>query len=65
MNLQCNYPDCNLRAAATWALVPLCRDHQEAIRTEVIRYYLTRGTYRRQTYERIRHLTPWGGASQK
>jgi len=62
---ECCYPVCGLRATATRALVPMCRGHQEAIRTEFIRYYLARGAYRRATYERIKHLPPWGGVSQK
>lgn len=58
----CKYPDCDKRARKTWALVPLCDEHYEAIRSETAWYYkgTTNATYADRTeYMKIAKLIPW------
>jgi hypothetical protein len=63
MDLKCKYPGCMARGKETWALVPLCDGHHEAIRWETIKFYegervKTDDGYRPE-YKKIAHLTPW------
>ena len=44
----------------TWATVPVCWRHREAIMIETLRFYWLGGKMERPEYEKIRHLTPWG-----
>lgn len=57
----CQYPDCKAAATRTWALVPLCQDHQSAIKAETLRYYAVHSvSYQdRVEYLKIMHLIPW------
>lgn len=58
--MECQYPGCNQAAAQSWALVPLCAEHQEAIRAETVKYYSRRITYHgRQYYMGIMPMIPW------
>lgn len=60
MTGRCKYPDCRKPAAATWALVPLCGDHREAIRAEAEAYYRGRLEYaERSDYLAISRMIPW------
>lgn len=56
----CQYPDCKAAATETWALVPLCEHHREAVRAETAQYYNRRITYHmRHFYMGIMPLIPW------
>lgn len=56
----CKCPDCESEATQTWALVPLCQDHFEAVKKETDLYYRKISAYSaRLTYMSIVHLIPW------
>lgn len=57
---KCKYPDCDLVAKASWALVPICFAHHELIETETFQHYNKRlGNAEREHYLKIKHLTPF------
>jgi hypothetical protein len=61
MKGKCQYPGCPAHASKTWALVPLCDGHHEAIRWETERFYFERiKRGEREHYAKIEALTPWG-----
>lgn len=56
----CKCPNCHSAATHTWALVPLCQEHFEAMKRETELYYKKRIAYAaRLTYISIIHLIPW------
>jgi hypothetical protein len=59
----CKYPDCSESTYGTWALVPLCKAHFEAIHKETFTYYrlITSKNEKRErpNYTKIAHLIPW------
>lgn len=50
---------CGQDADHTWALVPVCAKHRDALMAEAEIYYRNSGQTRRTLYERIRHLRVW------
>lgn len=57
---ECRCPNCNSAATHTWALVPLCQEHFEAVKQETHLYYKKRIAYSaRLTYMSISFLIPW------
>lgn len=61
MSEGCKYPACRKPASKSWALIPICESHYEAIRKETEKYYrkIIKNS-EREIYNRIKHLTPWG-----
>lgn len=60
MTHRCKYPGCQVRAAGTWALVPVCLQHREQLWNEALKYYAKRITAaERVEYRKIKHMTPW------
>jgi hypothetical protein len=65
--MRCNYPGCKYDASKTFALVDLCEAHEDAIRSETLKYYKKGKASRssseylqqRITYAKIMHLIPW------
>ncbi|TCN00896.1 hypothetical protein EV294_101346 [Paenibacillus sp. BK033] len=62
----CKYPGCKLRSHTTFALVPLCNEHNELIRKETVLYYTkkqnTKLAETRPEYRKIEMLIPWSQA---
>jgi hypothetical protein len=62
---KCKFPGCRKDATKTWALVDLCKEHQESIREETLQYYGQKiGTFHlsyeeRQYFSQIAYLIPW------
>lgn len=67
--MNCKYPSCHIDATHTWALVPLCQEHYEAIKTETETYYTSsmkgHELERRPQYMQISRLIPWSKDRQK
>ncbi|MOA57031.1 hypothetical protein D3C78_1811290 [compost metagenome] len=62
----CRFPGCTQRSDQTFALVPLCEEHAEAIWAETRDYYSKRlnaaEQYMRPLYRRIEMDIPWSRA---
>ena len=63
MQSKCQYPHCPLKQHGTFALVPLCRGHLQAIWDETHAYYKAnrQRNYERDRpeYHKISKLIPW------
>ncbi|WP_127580170.1 hypothetical protein [Paenibacillus koleovorans] len=56
----CKVPGCCEWATRTWATVPLCQAHRDAIEREHVKYYWGHITAdNRVTYKLIWRYTPW------
>jgi hypothetical protein len=62
----CKYPGCKMRSHTTFALIPLCNEHNETIRRETDLYYNKRLNAKlselRPHYRKIEKLIPWSQA---
>lgn len=61
---QCKIPECTVLASETWARVPVCMTHRDALRKEALRYYVGSGgqgteAEQRPLYFKITHRIPW------
>ncbi|ETK29805.1 hypothetical protein M5W70_09180 [Paenibacillus larvae] len=66
--MTCEYPGCKKAAQETFALVPLCTEHHEAIKEETRLYYgKHKPKYKemRPMYCKVARLIPWSQVSQK
>ncbi|QHZ50012.1 hypothetical protein ERICV_05113 [Paenibacillus phage phiERICV] len=65
---KCEYPGCKKAAQETFALVPLCTEHHEAIKEETRLYYGNHSPkykIHRPMYCKIARLIPWSQVSRK
>ncbi len=62
----CKYPGCKTRSHTTFALVPVCKTHDELIRKETVLYYTKKANTKlaeaRPEYRKIEMLIPWSQA---
>lgn len=69
--MKCKYPNCKKKSTHTWALVDLCEEHYETIKTETETFYQPNSLGKsgrppnkdelinRPHYLQISHLIPW------
>lgn len=68
--MKCKFPGCHKVAGETWAQIPLCYEHRDAISEETIVFYTKKDTNRteverRPFYSQISDQIPWSKANMK